>query len=61
VRSAFEQQANFPVASVIAERDGASIRRADAAVRGQEEELVTAQRLGVPPHAYVLTPAEQIA
>ena len=55
------QQADFPVAGVIAERDRGAIGGADAAVGAEDEELLAAERGGIPAHAGVLGPAEEVA
>ena len=55
------QQADFPVAGVVAERDGRAVGGANAAVGAEDEELLAAERGGVPAHAGVLAPAEEIA
>ena len=43
------QQPDFPVSGVIAERDRRAVRRADAAVRAEDQEFLAAQRRRVPP------------
>src|ERR1017187_10182947 len=55
------EQADFPVAGVITERDRGAIGRADAAVGAEDEELGSAERGGVPAHSSILAPAEQVA
>ena len=57
----FHQQADFPVTGVITKRDRRSIRCADAAVGREHQELPPAECRGVPAHAGVLRPAEEIA
>ena len=52
------QQADLPVAGVVAERDGAAVGRADAALRAEDQELAAAQLGRVPAHAGVLRQAE---
>ena len=56
-----EQQPDLPVTGVIPERDRRSIGRANAAVRREHQKLFAAERGGIPSHAGVLRPAEQIA
>jgi hypothetical protein len=60
-RSGLEQQAHFPMSSVIPERDGRSIGGTDATMGREHQELVAAERGGIPTHAGVLRPPEQIA
>ena len=55
------EQADFPVAGVIAQRDGRAVGRADAAVGAEDQELLAAERGRVPAHAGILGPAEQVA
>ena len=40
-RGGLDEQADFPMAGVIAQRDGGAIRRAEAALRGEDEELLS--------------------
>src|SRR5690606_25347194 len=55
------QQADLPVACVITERDGMAVRRADAALRAEDQELPAEQLARVPAHAGVLRQAENRA
>ena len=55
------QQADFPVAGVIPQRDGRAVGRADAAVRAENQEFLAAEFVGRPAHAGILRPAEDIA
>src|SRR5262249_48825722 len=55
------QEPDLPVAGVVAERDGPSIRRPDATLGREDQELGAAELARVPPHAGVLGPAEDIA
>ena len=61
VRRGFHQQADFPVAGVIAQCDGGAVGGADSAVRRENQELFAAERRGIPAHAGVLAQAEEIA
>ena len=61
VRRRLHEQADFPVAGVIAERDGRAVGVADAAGRAEDQELAAAQFGRLPAHADVLRPAEQVA
>ena len=61
VRRGLHEQADFPVAGVVAERDRRAIRRADPAVSREDEELRAADGGRLPAHAGVLRPAEDIA
>ena len=60
-RRGLHEQADFPVPGVVAERDRRAIRRADPAVRRENEELRAADRRRLPAHAGVLRPAEDVA
>ena len=55
------QQADFPMAGVIAERDGRAVCSAQAAVRAEDQELRVEQPRRVPAHAGVLRQAEEVA
>ncbi len=55
------QQADFPMACVIAERHGRTVGRADSAVRAEDQELLAAERRGLPAHAGILAPAKEVA
>src|SRR5262249_29061725 len=55
------EQADLPVAGVIAQRDGRAVRGADAALGAEDEELLAAQFGRVPAHAGVLCQAEEVA
>ena len=55
------EQADFPVAGVVAEGDGRAVGGADAAVGAEDEEFLAAERGRVPAHAGVLAPAEEVA
>ena len=57
----FHQQADLPVAGMVAESDGRAVRGADAALRAEDEELGIAQAAGAPAHAGVLREAENVA
>src|SRR5262249_2848809 len=57
----FDEQADFPMAGVIAQRDGFSIGRADAALGAEEEKRFARGFAGVPAHAGVLSEAEDVA
>ena len=61
LRGRLHQQADLPMAGVIAEGDGRAVRRANAAVRREDQELLARQRRRVPSHPGVLAPPEQIA
>ena len=61
VRRGLHEQADFPVPGVIAESDRRSVRRADAAVRREDEELFAADGGRLPAHPGVLRPAEDVA
>ena len=60
-RGLLHEQADFPVAGVVTERDGRSVGCADAALRGENEKLFPEHRGGRPTHAGVLRHAEEIA
>ena len=60
-RRGLHQQADLPVPGVIAESDRRSVRRADSAVGGEDQELLSADGGGLPSHPGVLRPAEDIA
>src|SRR5205085_2281319 len=51
----------LPVAGVVAQGNGPAVVGAEAALGGEEEELLAAEFGGVPAHAGVLRPAEQVA
>ena len=55
------QQADLPVAGMVAESDRRAVRRADAALCAENEELGIAQAAGAPAHAGVLREAEDVA
>ncbi len=55
------EQADFPVAGVVAESDGRAVGGADSAMGAEDEELLTAERGRVPAHAGVLAQAEEVA
>ena len=55
------EQADFPVARVIAQRDGGAVGAADAAVGAEDEDFLAAELGGVPPHAGILGPAEEVS
>src|SRR5439155_4049544 len=56
-----DEQPDLPVPGVVAEGDGGAVVGAEAAVGGEDEEFGPAERGGVPAHADVLGPAEQVA
>ena len=60
-RGLLHEQAHFPVAGVVAERDGRAIGRADPALRTKNEELFPEHGGRRPAHAGVLRHAEEIA
>ena len=55
------EQADLPVARVVAECDGFSIGRTHAALGAEDEILFPADFLGIPAHADVLRQAEEVA
>ena len=55
------QEADLPVARVIAEGDRLAVGGADAALGREDQELGTPELPRIPPHARVLGPAEEIA
>src|SRR5689334_15243325 len=59
--SGLHEQADFPVAGVIAQRDGRAVVSAEPAGGAEQEELAAIQFIGPPAHADVLAPAEQVA
>src|SRR5678815_5974778 len=59
--SASHEQADFPVARVIPERDRLTLLRAQATHRADDHVLRTAERIGAPAHARILRQAEDIA
>ena len=61
LRRGLHEQADLPVAGVIAERDRRAVRRADAALRAEDEELRAAELARVPAHAGVLRQPEEVA
>ena len=60
-RRRLHEQADFPVARVITQRDRLSIRRTHAALGAEDEILFPADLLRVPAHADVLGQAEEVA
>ena len=60
-RGLLHEQADLPVARVVPERDRPPVRRADAALRAEDQELRAAQAPRLPAHAGVLREAEEIA
>ena len=54
------QQPDLPVARVVAEREGRAVRLANAALRAEDQELRLPERGGLPAHADVLRPAEDV-
>ena len=60
-RRRLHQQADFPMAGVIAERDGLAVRRAQPALGAQDQKLLAPDFGGIPAHAGVLRQAKQIA
>ena len=61
LRRRLHEQADFPMAGVIAERDRFAVRRAQSALRAEDEKLFAPDFGGIPAHAGVLRQAEQIA
>ena len=59
--SGLDQQTDFPMAGVITQRDRLSVRRAQSALRAQNEKLFSPHFSRLPAHADVLRQAEQIA
>ena len=57
----FHQQPDFPVTGVISKGDRRSVRCADSTVGREHQELPPSECRGVPAHAGVLRPAEEIA
>ena len=55
------QQAHFPVAGVIAQRDGRAIGGANAPMGGEQQHLCATEPRRIPPHAGILRPSEQVA
>ena len=60
-RRRLDEQSEFPVTGVIAERDGFAIGRAHAALRAEDEERLAPRLRRVPAHAGVLRQPEEIA
>ena len=60
-RGLLHQQADLPVAGMVAEGDGRAVGCADAALGAEDEELPAEHRRGRPAHAGVLGPAEEVA
>ena len=60
-RGRLHQEAHLPVAGVVAEGDRPAVGRADAALGREDEELRAPELAGVPSHARVLGPAEEVA
>src|SRR5262249_61781525 len=54
-------QAAFRMAGVMAERDWCTVGRADAAVRAEDQDFLAGEGGGIPTHAGVLGPAEEVA
>ena len=57
-RGGFHEQADFPVARVVAKRHRRAVRGADAALRAKDEELFAIQLGGIPAHADILAHAK---
>ncbi len=55
------EQPDFPVAGVIAEGEGSAVGLANAALRAEDEDFGLLERGGLPAHADVLRPAEDVA
>ena len=55
------EQAHFPVAGVITQRNRRAIRRAQAAHGAEDQKLVVTQLVRIPAHARVLREAEHVA
>ena len=61
LRRRLDEEADLPVAGVIAEGQRRAVRVAHAAERAQDQHLGPAQLRGRPAHAHVLRPAEDVA
>jgi hypothetical protein len=61
LRRGAHQQADLPVAGVITEGERAAVVLADAALRAEDQDLGPPHRVGLPAHARVQRPAEEIA
>ena len=59
--AAAHEQADFPVAGVIAERERRAVRLAHAALRAEDQRLGPLQLGRLPAHADVLRPPEDVA
>ena len=55
------QQADFPMTGVIAQRDRSAVRRAETALSAENEKLFAAQFARVPAHASVLRESKNVA
>ena len=60
-RGFFDEQTDFPVARVVAERDGRAVGVADASLRAENQKGRLPGEGGRPAHAHVLAQAEDIA
>ncbi len=56
-----DEQADFPVPGVVAQRDRFAVRRAQSALGADDEELFAADFTRIPPHPGVLAQAEDVA
>src|SRR5581483_2266760 len=61
LRGRLHEQPDLPVPGVEAERDRRAVLGPQPAVGAEDEELLAAEPVGVPAHADVLRPAEQVA
>ena len=55
------EQAHFPVAGVVAQRNRCAIGGADAALGAEDEKLLAAEHIGIPAHAHILAHGKEIA
>ena len=60
-RGFFHQQTDLVVPGVIAQRDGAAIGSADAALGAENQNFLAAEGFRIPAHAGVLSPAENVS
>ena len=61
LRRRLHEQADFPMASMIAERDGLAVGRAKSALRAENQKLFAPDFCRVPTHAGILRQPEKIA
>ena len=59
-RRRLHEQPNLEMSGMVAERDGGAVGRANAALRAQDVELLASQIGGIPAHAGVLRPSENV-